>query len=105
MAHDVALDLGAQRAGRDGQGHVDHHVPSVDAHVPHHPEVHDGVAELGVDDRPQTVADLLGAITGWRAGDRRRGSVRLGGHEEGFYLRGGEFRPHGAWVTTGRRRR
>ncbi len=105
MADDVALDLGAQGAGRDGQGHVDHDVPSVDGDAPHHPEVHDGVAELGVDDRAQAVADLLGAITGWRAGDQRRRSVRLGGHEKGFYLRGAEFRSRGAWVTTGLRRR
>ena len=105
MAHDVAFDLGAERAGRDGQGHIDHHAPAVDPNIPHHPEVHDGVAELGVDDRPQAVADLLGAITRVRAGGRRHGSVRLGGHEKGFYLRGGEFRTPGARVTTGVPRR
>ena len=105
MAHDVALDLGAQRAGGDGQGHIDRHVPAVDADVAHHPQVHDGVAELGVDDGPQAVADLLGAIAGRRGGHRRCRSVGFGGHEMGFYLRGGEFRPDAAWVTTGERRR
>ena len=81
MAHDVALDLGAQRAGGDGQGHIDHHVAAVDADVAHHAEVHDGVAELGVDHRPQAVADLLGAVAGRRAGHRRGRSVGFGGHE------------------------
>ena len=105
MAHDVAFDLGAQRAGGDGEGHVDHHVTAVDAHVADHPEVHDGVAELRVDDRPEAVADLVGAIAGRRAGHRRGRSVGCGGHERGFYLRGGDFRPGGPWVTTGERRR
>ena len=79
MAHDVAFDLGAQRAGRDGEGHVDHHVTAVDAHVADHPEVHDGVAELGVDDRPEAVADLVGAIAGRRAGPPAGSKRRMRG--------------------------
>ena len=81
MAHDVAFDLGAQRAGGDGQGHVDHDVAAVDARRRAPSEVDDGVAQLGVDDRPQAVADLVGAIAGRRAGRRRGRSVGCGGHE------------------------
>ena len=59
MGDHVALDLAPQRAGGDGQGHVDDDVAAVDADGPDHAEVDDGVAELGVDHRPQAVPDLL----------------------------------------------
>ena len=71
VVEDVLLDLTPQRAGGDGQGHVDDHVPVRDSDGPDHAQIHDGVPELGVDHRPQAVADLL--LT-----DRPRASPRRG---------------------------
>ena len=58
VVHHVPLDLAAQRAGGDGQRHVDGDVAALDGDRPDHAEVDDGVAQLGVDHRPQAVADL-----------------------------------------------
>ena len=55
----VPLDLAAQRAGGDGQGHVDDDVATLDGDRPDHAEIDDGVAQLGVHHRPQAVTDLL----------------------------------------------
>ena len=59
---DVALDLGPQRAAGDGQGDL-HLRPAPSGRrstSPHHAEVDDVVAELGVDDRPQRLTHVLG---------------------------------------------
>ena len=52
--------------------------------VPHHAEVDDGVAELGVDHGPQAVADLLRAVARRRAGRRRRRMRRMRGSRQGI---------------------
>ncbi len=58
MADDVALDLGAQRAGSHREGHVHHDVCARDGHVSDHAEVDDAVAQLGVDHGPQAFEHL-----------------------------------------------
>ena len=100
VADDVGLYLGAQRARGDGQRHLDHDRVAVDRDAAHHPEIDDGVAQLGVDDRPQAVAHLFGAGVhrGCRGG-------RVGGHGLEFYLRGAEFGPAGPVVRARERRR
>ena len=61
VADDVGLDLAAQRARGDGEGHLDLDRVALDRDAAHHPEVDDGVAQLGVDHGPQALADFLGA--------------------------------------------
>ena len=82
VVHHVALDLAAQRAGGDGQGHVDDDVSTFDGDAPDHAEVDDGVAQLGVHHRPQAVADLL--LAG-RPAAARPARVAASMRQEGAY--------------------
>ena len=72
LAPHVALYLGPQRAGRHSQCHVDGDVAAAHVDGPHHPQVDDGVAELGVDHRTQALAHLVLTRRGLR------GHVRAG---------------------------
>ena len=89
VADDVLLDLRAQGAGGDGQGHVDRDPAGVLADGPHHAQVDDGVAQLGVDHLAQAVAHLL------LAGRAHRHGGRAGWSESEamatMYLRGADF--------------
>ena len=64
------LDLGPQRAAGHGQGHLDAHraVRAVTLTDAHHPEVDDVVAQLGVDHRPEGLAQHLGVQGHWARG-------------------------------------
>ena len=70
MPADVTLDLGAQRAGSDGERDVDRHVAAGHGDPTDHAEVDDGVAELGVDDGAQALEHLGLALVGPRLGLR-----------------------------------
>ena len=83
VVDDVLLDLAPQRAGGDGQRHVDDDVAALDGDAPDHAQVDDGVAQLGVDDRPQAVADLLLAGVPARL-PRRAASTAAGGVMDGI---------------------
>src|SRR4051794_5343565 len=52
------LDLGAHRAAGHGEGHGDRDVAAVDGDVPHHLQVDDASADLGVLHRPEGLDDL-----------------------------------------------
>jgi len=103
VVHDITLDLRPQGARRDGEGDMDRDVPALDVDPADHAEVHDGVAQLGVDHGPQAVAHL-----GLLASVRPRGRARLcrqclgiGGHITcgiGGRIRGGIRGGIGRWA-------
>jgi len=79
-APDVALDLGAQRAGGDGQCDVDHDLVAHYGDGTHHAQVDDGVSQFGVDDGAETLAHLLFSSQGWG------GSIEVGPGTHGRIL-------------------
>ena len=70
-----------------------------------HAEVHDGVAQLGVDHRPQAVADLVLSVLPATPFPRRRRHCGGRGHGSQLYLRGGDFRRGRPLVPLSGRRR
>ena len=101
VADDVTLDLRAQRAGGDGQGHVDRDPSPVLVDGAHHAQVDDGVAQLGVDHLAQALAHFLlaGEPTGGRGAGFWSPSVEV---IAAIYLRGHNFRVAGTLVSPGR---
>ncbi len=88
--HHVMLQLVAERTGGDGEGHLGHDgAVRRDGDRRHHAEVDHVVAQLGVDDGPEGLAQLrlLGAGHSGRAGPAAL--VRPGSHG-----------PHATWVDV-----
>ena len=95
MADDVALDLAPQRAGGDGEGHVDHDVAPSTGRPADHAQVDDGVAQLGVDHGAQAVAHFVLALGSGRVAPERRVGVGSGpgGHVDDSTCVAPDFRP------------
>ncbi len=84
VAHHVFFDLRPQRAGGDGQSHVHHDVACMLVDGPDHPQIHDGVPQLGVDHPTQAFDDRVLAGRAGRDPGRNLGDVIGGDHGEDF---------------------
>ena len=74
-SRDLVLEARAERAAGDGERDRDGDVPALDAHLAHHVELRDGPLQLGIDDLPERLGDLLAA---WAAPRFERSSGPAG---------------------------